>query len=86
MGAFLVGKLQEDLLAFGVLEPLAVALEEFVRSALALDADQQRLGVVHAAATQLLGAGLEQSARGALEKQERRPRLELRDRFFISSR
>ena len=43
MGAFLVGKLQEDLLAFGVLEPLAVALEELVRAALALDADEQRL-------------------------------------------
>ena len=77
MSAFLVGKLQEDLLAFGVLEPLAVALEELVRAALALDADQQRLGVVHAAATQLVGAGLEQSAGGPLEKQERRARFEL---------
>ena len=77
MSPFLVGKLQEDLLAFGVLEPLAVALEELVRAALALDADQQRLGVVHAAATQLVGAGLEQPARRPFEKQERRARIEL---------
>ena len=72
MGAFLVGKFQEDLLAFGVLEPLAVALEELVRAALALDPDEQRLRIVDAAAAQLLGAGVEQTAGGALEKQERR--------------
>ena len=77
MGALLVGELQEDLLALGIFEPLAVALEELVRSALALDADEQRLLVVHALA-QLLGALGEEAARGALEEQERRPRLELR--------
>ena len=49
MGALLVGELEEDLLAFGVLEPLAVALEELVRAALALDADEQRLLIVDAA-------------------------------------
>ena len=42
----LVGELEEDPLAFGILEPLAVPLEEPVRSALAADADQQRLLVV----------------------------------------
>src|SRR3989337_1604427 len=68
MGAFLVGELQEDLLPFRVFEPFAVALEEFVRA--------PRL--VHAAAAQLLGAGVEQAAGGAFEKQERRARLELR--------
>ena len=49
--ALLVGELEEDPLAFGVLEALAVALEEPVRAALAADADQQRLQVVDAAAS-----------------------------------
>ena len=48
--ALFVGELEEDLLAFGVLEPLAVALEELVRAALALDADEQRLLIVDALA------------------------------------
>ena len=85
MGPLLVGELQEDLLAFGVLEPLAVALEELVRSALALDADEQRLLIVDAA-SQLLGAFGEQAVRRALEEQERRPRLELRILRRASSR
>ena len=55
VGALLVGELEEDLLAFGVLEPLAVPLEELVRAALAPDADEQRLLIVDAVA-QLLGA------------------------------
>ena len=37
--ALFFGELEEDLLALGVLEPLAVALEEAVRAALAADAD-----------------------------------------------
>ena len=77
MLALLVGELEEDLLAFGVLEPLAVFLEEPVRAALAADADQQRLLIVDAA-RQPLGAFGEQAVGGALEEQERRPRLELR--------
>ena len=48
--ALFVGELEEDLLAFGVLEALAVALEELVRAALALDADEQRLLIVDALA------------------------------------
>ena len=48
--ALLVGELQEDALAFGVLEALAVSLEEAVRAALAADADHQRLPVVDAVA------------------------------------
>ena len=75
--ALFVGELEEDLLAFGVLEALAVALEELVRAALALDADEQRLLIVDALA-QLLGAFGEQAAGRALEEQERRPRFELR--------
>ena len=55
--ALLVGELEEDPLAFGVLEPLAVALEELVRAALALDADEQRLLIVHAAAQLLRAVG-----------------------------
>ena len=72
-----VGELEEDLLALRVLEALAVALEEPVRAALAPDADHQRLQIVDALG-QLLGAGGEQAVGGALEEQERRPRLELR--------
>ena len=75
--AFFVGELQEDLLAFRVLELLAVLLEEAVRAALAADADHQCLLIVDAA-HQPFGAIGEQSVRRALEEQERRPRLELR--------
>src|SRR6185295_9884173 len=61
----------------GILEPLAVAFEELVRAALALDADEQRLLIVDPLA-QLLGAFRKKAAGRALEKQERRPRFELR--------
>src|SRR4051812_16699147 len=74
--ALLVGELEEDLLALGILEALAVFLEEPVRAALALDADEQRFLIVDAA-PQLLGPLREQPARRAFEEQERRPRLEL---------
>ena len=77
MCALLVGELEEDLLALRILELVAVSLEEAVRAALALDADHQRLPVVDAI-REPLGAGGEQAVRGALEEQERRPRLELR--------
>ena len=77
MRALLVGELEEDLLALGVLEALAVALEEPVRAALAADADHQRLQIVDALG-ELVGAGREQAVGRALEKQERRPGLELR--------
>src|SRR5207248_8183269 len=60
-----------------VLEALTVSLEELVRSALALDPDEQRLLVVHAAG-ELFGAFREEAARGALEEEKGRPRLELR--------
>ena len=46
MVALLGRELEEDLLALGVLEALAVALEELVRVALAADADEQRAQVV----------------------------------------
>ena len=46
MFALFVGELEEDLLALGVLELLAIFLEEPVRAALAADADEQRLLVV----------------------------------------
>ena len=55
--ALFVGKLQEHLLAFGIFEPLAVALEEAVRAALAANADAIRLEIVDAVAAQLIGAG-----------------------------
>src|SRR5690348_2010951 len=48
MGAFFVGKLEKDLLAFGVFETLPVLLEEAMRAALAADANQQRLLIVDA--------------------------------------
>src|SRR5687768_18055828 len=53
--ALLVSELEEDLLALGILEALAVLLEEPVRTALAADADHQRLLIVDAA-QQALGA------------------------------
>ena len=75
--ALFVRELQEDLLALRVLEALAVLLEEAVRVALAADADEQRLLIVDAA-QQPVGAFREQTIGGALEEEERRPRLELR--------
>src|SRR5262245_144702 len=75
--ALLVGELEEDPLALGVLETLAVALEELVRSAFAADADHQRLAVVETLG-QLLGARREEPVGGPLEKEEGRTRLELR--------
>ena len=78
MLALFFGELEEDALAFRVLEPLAVALEEAMRAALAADADAIGLEIVDAVAAQLLGAGREQAVGRALEEQERRPRLELR--------
>src|ERR1051325_2181847 len=74
--ALFVGELQEDLLAFRVLETFAVLLEEAVRVALAADADEQRLLIVDAA-QQAVGAFGEQPVGGALEEEERRARLEL---------
>ena len=78
MGALFVGEFEKDLLALGILELLAVALEELVRAALALDADHQRLAVVDAL-RQLFGAGGEQAVRRPLEEQERRARFEFAD-------
>src|SRR5687767_14376982 len=74
--ALLVGELEEDLLAFRVLEPLAILLEEAVRPALAADPDHQRLLIVDAAHQPFRAFG-EQAVRGALEEEERRPRFEL---------
>ena len=78
MRALFVGELQEDLLAFGVLEPFAVALEEPVRR-------RARTGCRSCSACRsstpcadLFGRRREQAVGGALEEQERRPRLELR--------
>src|SRR5262249_48936172 len=85
MVALLVGELEEDALAFGLLEPLAVPLEEAVRTALAADADQQRALVVDAL-PQLFGTGGKQAVGRALEEQECRLRLETgigRDQLLI---
>ena len=73
-------------LAFGLLEALAVFLEELVRAALAADADEQRLRDRRTPFLQLLGAGGEQPVGRALEEQERRLRLELRIVARASSR
>ena len=77
MRAFFIREFEEDALAFGVLEAFAVFLEEVMRPALALDADEQRVEVVDAG-TELLGARGEDAVGVALEEQERRPRLEQR--------
>src|SRR5262249_22245266 len=66
---------EKDPLAFRVLEAFAVALEEVVGAALAPDAEQQRLLIV-GADLELRGPFIEQAVSGALEKQERGPRLE----------
>src|SRR6185369_9831080 len=75
MFAFFVGELEEDRLAFRLLELLAVLLEEAVRAALALDADQERLLIV--AGHQPLGAFREDAVGRALEEEERGARFEL---------
>src|SRR6478752_9126219 len=67
----LVRELEEDPLAFRVLETLAVALEETVRAALAADPDHQRLQVADAL-RQLIGAGSEEPVGRALEEEEGR--------------
>src|SRR4030095_1624885 len=69
MDALFLGKLQEDLLAFGVFEALAVALEEAVRCPLAANANPQRLAIVDAVTAKLIGAGGEQAIGRPLEKQ-----------------
>ena len=69
VGAFFVGELEKNLLSFGVLEALAVAFEESVRAALALDSDHQRLPVVDPLG-ELIGAGGKQPVGGSLEEQE----------------
>src|SRR5262245_17758184 len=61
--ALLVRELQEDLLALGVLEPLAVALEEAMRAALAADANLVRLAIVDAVAREVVGAFGEEAVR-----------------------
>src|SRR5260370_34260730 len=75
--ALLVCELEEDLFALRVLEALAIAFEEFVRAALATDADAERLLIVDALA-QFFGSLGEEAAGGALEEQKGRSRLELR--------
>ena len=73
---FLVGKLQKDLFALGVLESFAVLLEEAMRAALASDADHERLLIVDTT-REPLGAFRKEAVGGALEEEERRSRLEL---------
>jgi hypothetical protein len=68
---FLVGKFQKHLLAFRVFETLSILLEEAMRAALATDANQERLLIVHPA-RQSIGALGKQSVRGPFEKQKRR--------------
>ena len=78
MRALLVGKLEKDFLAFRILEFVAVTFEEAMGSALALDANHQRLTIVDAVGQSRSAAAGKQSVRRPFEEQERRPRLELR--------
>src|SRR5204863_6157091 len=48
MRTLFIGELEKNLFAPGVLEFVAIALEETVRSAFALDPDHQRLTIVEA--------------------------------------
>src|SRR6185503_20281350 len=77
MRALLVGKLEEDLLAFGVLEFLAVSLEETIRPAFAFNPNHQGLAVVDPI-REPLGRRGEKTIRRTLEEQEGRSRFELR--------
>ena len=78
MLALLVGKFQEDALAFRLLEAIAVAFEEAMRRALAANADEKRVAIAGALLRQLVRAGGEQAVDGAFEEQKRRLRLERR--------
>jgi len=77
VGALLVGKFEEDLLAFRILETLAVFLEELVGPALAADADHQGLLIVHAV-DEALGTFGKEPVRSPFEEEKRRPGLEVR--------
>src|SRR5262245_1859306 len=70
--ALLVSEFQEDLLALGVFETLAVTFEKLVRAALALDPDQQCLLIVDTLA-KFRRPFIEKPVGGSLEKKERRP-------------
>src|SRR5690242_4591107 len=87
MGAFFFGEFEKDLFALGVFEALAVLLEELVGIALAADANEQRLQIIHAGA-QFFGSFREDAVGGAFEKQKGRTRLEQRilgDELAISA-
>src|SRR4029453_4859714 len=73
----LLGELEEDLLSLGVLELLAVALEEPVGAAFAANADEIRLLIVDAA-REPLGAFGETPAGRPFAERERGARFELR--------
>ena len=74
-----LGEFHEDLLAFGILESLAVFPEEAMRASLAADADHERLLVIDAF-RQAFGSFREQAVRRALEKQKRGSRFQQRIR------
>ncbi len=65
-----LGKLHENLLAFRIFEALTVLLEEVMRAALALDADEQRLLIVDTLA-EPVGALGEETIRRSLEEEKR---------------
>jgi len=77
VGPLFVGELEKHAFSLRLLEALAVSFEKLVGSALAANSNQERLLVVDALA-ELLGSGRKKPVGGALEKEECRPRLELR--------
>src|SRR5215203_4536314 len=77
MRPLFVSKFEKDLLPLGILETLAVLLEEAMGAAFAADPDHQRLLVVDAVHQSLRPVG-EQSVRRTLEEEKRRPGLQLR--------
>jgi hypothetical protein len=77
MSALFVREFEKDLLAFRVLELVAVSLEEAIGPALALDPDHERLTIVHAV-RQSIGCRGKEPVSGSLEEEKRGPRFELR--------
>ena len=63
----LLGELEEDTLAFGFVEALAVLLEESVRTSLAADADEQCLLIVDAVAQPIREARADEAVVGGAE-------------------
>jgi hypothetical protein len=71
-------KLEKDLFALGILETLAVAFEETMRTAFAPNTNAVGLEIVHALTQQVVRALRKKPVGGPFEEEKRRPGLEQR--------